>query len=98
MNKLTVLAIVFLLLPVFSAGAASTTHRKHVAPKARASEPAPAPTPPVTRLPIFSAGAASTTHRKHVAPTAPKARASAPTPAPTPPVTRLPIAPDTFRA
>jgi hypothetical protein len=55
MNKLTVLAIVFLLLPVFSAGAASTTHRKHVAPtapKARASAPAPAPTPPVTRLPI----------------------------------------------
>jgi curli biogenesis system outer membrane secretion channel CsgG len=52
MKKLTVLAIVFLLLPAFSAGAASTTHRKHMAPKARASEPAPTPTPPVTRLPI----------------------------------------------
>jgi curli biogenesis system outer membrane secretion channel CsgG len=54
MKKLTVLAIVFLLLPAFSAGAASATHRKHGAPaaKARASEPAPAPTPPVTRLPI----------------------------------------------
>jgi len=55
MKKLTVLAVVFLLLPAFSAGAASTTHRKHVAPtapKARASEPAPAHTPPVTRLPI----------------------------------------------
>jgi hypothetical protein len=54
MKKLTVLAIVFLLLPVFSAGAEGTTHRKHVAPapKARASTPAPSPTPPVTRLPI----------------------------------------------
>jgi curli biogenesis system outer membrane secretion channel CsgG len=52
MKKLTV-AIVFLLLPAFSAGAANVTHRKHVSPAApKASEPAPAPTPPVTRLPI----------------------------------------------
>ena len=41
MKKLTVLAIVFLLLPAFSAGAASTTHRKHVAAKGagRANRP-----------------------------------------------------------
>jgi hypothetical protein len=55
MKKLTILAIVFLLAPVFSADA-SSVHRKHAAAssqKARPAEPAPAPAaPPVTRLPI----------------------------------------------
>jgi hypothetical protein len=53
--KPVTLAIIFLLLPAFSAGAASSLQRKHVAPgghKARVNEPVPAPTPPVTRLPI----------------------------------------------
>jgi hypothetical protein len=55
MKKPLVLAIVFLLLPAFSAGAANSFHRKHAAPtqhKGKAAEPAPAPNPPVTRLPI----------------------------------------------
>jgi len=55
MKKPVVLAIIFLLLPVFSADAANSFHRKHAAPtqhKGKATEPAPAATPPVTRLPI----------------------------------------------
>ena len=54
MTKSVVLAIIFLLLPVFSAGAASSLQRKHVAPpKARVSEPPAVPAaPPVTRLPV----------------------------------------------
>jgi hypothetical protein len=55
MKKLTVLAIVFLLAPAFSAVAASNVHRKHAAPaaKAHATEPAQTQsTPPVTRLPV----------------------------------------------
>jgi hypothetical protein len=55
MTKPVLLAIIILLLPAFSAGAASSLQRKHVVPpasKARVNEPAPAPTPPVTRLPI----------------------------------------------
>jgi hypothetical protein len=55
MKKPVVLAIIFLLLPVFSAGAANSFQRKHAAPtqqKGKAAEPAPAATPPVTRLPI----------------------------------------------
>lgn len=56
MKKSVILGIVFLLLPAFSAGAASSLQRKHAAPtqqKAKpAAEPAPAATPPVTRLPI----------------------------------------------
>jgi hypothetical protein len=54
MTKPVVLAIIFLLLPVFSAGAASSLQRKHAAPpKAHVSEPAPASAaPPVTRLPV----------------------------------------------
>jgi hypothetical protein len=55
MKQLTI-AIVFLLLPAFAADAAGSLHRKHIAPpapKARATEPAAAPSPPpVTRLPI----------------------------------------------
>ncbi len=55
MKKLAVLSVALLLLPAISADAAGPL-RKHGgphAPKARAaSEPAPAPTPPVTRLPI----------------------------------------------
>ena len=54
MKKSVVLAIVFLLLPVFSAGAANSLHRKHPvhrAHKARPSEAAPK-APPVTRLPV----------------------------------------------
>jgi hypothetical protein len=55
MKKSMILAIAFLLLPAISAGAASSLQRKHVAPtqqKAKPAEPAPAATPPVTRLPI----------------------------------------------
>ena len=54
MRKSVVLAIVFLLLPAFSAGAASSLHRKHPvhrSHKARPSEAAPK-APPVTRLPV----------------------------------------------
>lgn len=54
MKKPIVLAIVFLLLPAFSAGAGNSFHHRHAAPanqKGKA-EPAPAATPPVTRLPI----------------------------------------------
>lgn len=52
--KLTMLAILFLLLPAFTADAAHAFHhRKHASgPKSHASEPAAAPTPPVTRLPV----------------------------------------------
>jgi hypothetical protein len=57
MKKLTVLAIAFLLAPIFSADAASAVHRKHAPPVAqKAKQPAePAPAflaPPVTRLPV----------------------------------------------
>lgn len=54
MKKLTVLAIVFLLAPAFSADASGKHHRKHAtATKAHSSEPASTPsTPPVTRLPV----------------------------------------------
>jgi hypothetical protein len=57
MKKPVILAIIFLLLPAFSAGAANSLQRKHSAPtqhqqKGKAVEPAPAATPPVTRLPI----------------------------------------------
>ncbi len=55
MKTSMILAIVFLLLPAFSAGAANSLHRKHAAPvqqKAKPAEPAPVATPPVTRLPI----------------------------------------------
>ena len=57
MTKSVTLAIVLLLLPAFSAGAANSLQRKHhVAPqaqqKAKPAVPAPAATPPVTRLPI----------------------------------------------
>ena len=53
MKKLAALSIAFLLLPAIAADAAGSV-RKHGGhpPKARASEPTPAPTPPVTRLPI----------------------------------------------
>jgi hypothetical protein len=53
MKKLTVLAIVFLMAPVFSADAASRRHAAPVAKKER-SEPAQSPftAPPVTRLPV----------------------------------------------
>ncbi len=54
MKKLAILSIVFLLMPVITADAAGSFHRhgRANARKAHASEPAPAPTPPVTRLPI----------------------------------------------
>ena len=57
MKKSVILGIVFLLVPAFSAGAASSLQRKHhPAPatqqKAKPAEPAPVATPPVTRLPI----------------------------------------------
>jgi hypothetical protein len=56
MKKLSVLAILFLLAPAFSADASGKDHRKHAAPigqKAKPSEAEPAPaTPPVTRLPF----------------------------------------------
>jgi hypothetical protein len=55
MTKPVVLAIIFLLLPALSAGAASSLQRKHtVQPKAtRVSEPPAVPAaPPVTRLPV----------------------------------------------
>ena len=54
MKKLTVLAIVFLLAPAFSAGASSKHHHKHsAAQRAHSSEPASSPSgPPVTRLPV----------------------------------------------
>ncbi len=54
MKKLTVLAIVFLLAPAFSADASSKHHHKHsAAQRAHSSEPAPSPPgPPVTRLPV----------------------------------------------
>jgi hypothetical protein len=53
MKKLAALSIAFLLLPAIAADAAAARkHGRHTAPKASASEPAPAPTPPVTRLPI----------------------------------------------
>lgn len=54
MKKLAILSIAFLLLPAITADAAGSVrkHGRTHAPKARASEPAPAPTPPVTRLPI----------------------------------------------
>ncbi|HLZ02483.1 MAG TPA: hypothetical protein VKR55_10090 [Bradyrhizobium sp.] len=55
MKKSVALAIIFLLLPAFSAGAASSLHRKHVThhgvQKAHPSEAAPK-APPVTRLPV----------------------------------------------
>jgi hypothetical protein len=54
MKKLAALSIAFLLLPAIAADAAGSV-RKHGGtrtPKTHASEPAPAPTPPVTRLPI----------------------------------------------
>jgi hypothetical protein len=55
MKKLAALSIAFLLLPAIAADAAGSG-RKHGGgthpPKAHASEPAPAPTPPITRLPI----------------------------------------------
>jgi hypothetical protein len=55
MKKLAALSIAFLLLPAIAADAAGSV-RKHGGtahlPKARASEPAPRPTPPITRLPI----------------------------------------------
>jgi hypothetical protein len=54
--KQLAIAIVLLLLPAFAADAASSLHRKHTAQpaqKARAVDPAAAPSsPPVTRLPI----------------------------------------------
>jgi len=55
MKKSVILGIVFLLVPAFSAGAASSLQRKHATPtqqKAKPAEPAPVATPPVTRLPI----------------------------------------------
>jgi hypothetical protein len=55
MKKLAALSIAFLLLPAIAADAAGSA-RKHGGsarpPKAHASEPAPAATPPITRLPI----------------------------------------------
>jgi len=54
MKKLAALSIAFLLLPAIAADAAGSArkHGRHTAPSATASEPAPTPTPPVTRLPI----------------------------------------------
>jgi hypothetical protein len=56
MKKLSVLAILFLLAPAFSADASSKLHHKHAAAttqKARPTESEPAPSsPPVTRLPV----------------------------------------------
>jgi hypothetical protein len=54
MKKLTVLAIIFLLAPAFSADASGKDHHKHAVPtgqKSRPSESEPA-SPPVTRLPV----------------------------------------------
>ena len=56
MKQLTI-AIAFLLVPAFTADAASVLHRKHAAARSqhrsRAAEPAPVPSPPpVTRLPV----------------------------------------------
>jgi len=51
MKKLTVLAMVFLLAPAFSADASSKHHHRHA--RAHSSEPASSPSgPPVTRLPV----------------------------------------------
>jgi hypothetical protein len=56
MKKLTVLAIVFLLAPAFSADASGKVHHRHVGAtteKKHPAEPAPSPAgPPVTRLPV----------------------------------------------
>ena len=56
MKKLTVLAILFLLAPAFSADASSKVHHKHAGAtiqKSRPAESEPAPSgPPVTRLPV----------------------------------------------
>ena len=54
MKKLTVLAILFLLAPAFSADASGKHHHKHAATtKAHSSERALSPSsPPVTRLPV----------------------------------------------
>jgi hypothetical protein len=54
MKNLAILSIAFLLLPALTADAAGSfrRHGRTHAPKAHAREPAPAPTPPVTRLPI----------------------------------------------
>jgi hypothetical protein len=53
MKKLA-MSIAFLLLLAITADAAGSLrkHGRSHAPKAHASEPAPAPTPPVTRLPV----------------------------------------------
>jgi len=54
MKKLAILSIEFLLLQAITPDAADSVrkHGRTHAPKAHASEPAPAPTPPVTRLPV----------------------------------------------
>jgi hypothetical protein len=55
MKKLTVLAIVFLLAPAFSADASGKGHHKHAAPttqKAHPTDSAAPAGPPVTRLPV----------------------------------------------
>jgi len=56
MKKLTVLAIVFLLAPAFSADASGKVHHKHAvatSEKKHPAEPASSPSgPPVTRLPV----------------------------------------------
>jgi hypothetical protein len=56
MKKLTVLAIIFLLAPAFSADASGKEHHRHSAAttqKARPSDGASTPaSPPVTRLPV----------------------------------------------
>jgi hypothetical protein len=53
MKKLTVLAILFLLAPAFSADASGKVHHKHAAATSEKKHPAePAPPPPVTRLPV----------------------------------------------
>jgi hypothetical protein len=56
MKKLTVLAILFLLAPAFSADASGKGHHKHSAATSQKSRPAesePTPSgPPVTRLPV----------------------------------------------
>jgi hypothetical protein len=55
MKKLSVLAIIFLLAPAFSADAFGKDHHKHsgaASQKASPSDPAPAASPPVTRLPV----------------------------------------------
>ena len=55
MKKLSILAVLFLLAPAFSADAFGKDHHKHSAAttqKARPAESAPAAGPPVTRLPV----------------------------------------------